>query len=343
MCQLSVVIITHNEAKGIAASIESVQKALSHITDAQIILVDSCSTDDTVAIARRYPVTVIELDPDYFLSPAAGRYIGFQHSCGNYVYFMDGDMQLHEDWFTQAVPYLQQHPQLAGIAGQCREQVFNEAGVLVTQRADRFAHENKKASVPSLGGSVLYRRKVLEQTGAFNPYLANEEELELGLRIQTAGYTLERLDIPMNTHDTLYYSNENPSGLTWRGIRRDWQMQRYLALGRILRLLWSHDKCRLFLQRYNKCLFFVLIYILGSLLLVASLLTQQTLWFTAWGATLLLLFAVRLLLKRHLYDTLLYFLDYALCAYGFIHGILLPSAKANTYQPNIKVYKTDDA
>src|SRR5215469_3560219 len=59
MVELSVVLITKNQAWNIARLIESVLDATSSVLSKEIILVDSASTDQTVEIAGRYPVTIL--------------------------------------------------------------------------------------------------------------------------------------------------------------------------------------------------------------------------------------------------------------------------------------------
>ena len=56
--KLTVTVITKNEAQNIGPALESVSWA------DEIIVVDSNSTDDTIAIARRY-ATRIEFDPRF--------------------------------------------------------------------------------------------------------------------------------------------------------------------------------------------------------------------------------------------------------------------------------------
>ena len=82
---LSVVIISRNEERNIARCIESVLEATDEMASYEIILVDSVSTDRTVEIAKKYPIRILQLKHKSQCSPAAGRFIGFLHSRGNYI------------------------------------------------------------------------------------------------------------------------------------------------------------------------------------------------------------------------------------------------------------------
>ncbi|MDM8548193.1 glycosyltransferase family A protein [Candidatus Venteria ishoeyi] len=339
MHKLSVVLITRNEAQKIVRGIESVLKAITDIPDTEVVLVDSASTDTTVDIAKQYPITVVQLPADAFLSPSAGRYMGFQYSDGQYIYFLDGDMWLDENWFHKALPMMEANKQLAALAGRCHEVCFNESGDIVSEDPDRFQVGEKKHAVRHLGQSVLYRRDVLTEVGGFNPYLSNEEELELGLRISAAGYELQRIPEPMTIHHTQFYSQENPSGITWRQIQRDCKLGRYIALGQVLRLLQGNPFIGEYTGLYKRELLFSGIYFLGAVALVLGVLMHKPLYFALWLIAMLCVFVLRAVIKRNINDTGLYFFDYLLCAYGFMVGFWKAVPPASNYQVKPEVYK----
>jgi len=115
---LSVVIISRNEERNIAGCIESVLKATEGIGACEIVLVDSASTDGTIEIAAKYPIRILQLDPSYPLSPAAGFYTGFLNTGGKYIQFQCGDSILDENWFKNALLILKKDEQVAGVAGR---------------------------------------------------------------------------------------------------------------------------------------------------------------------------------------------------------------------------------
>ena len=59
--QISFVIIGRNEAAHLSACITSVLRVNYPADKKEIIFVDNHSTDDSLAIARRFPLTVIAL------------------------------------------------------------------------------------------------------------------------------------------------------------------------------------------------------------------------------------------------------------------------------------------
>ena len=74
--KISIVIIGRNEEKTIEKCLNAAIGAAEQIGGAEIIFVDSASTDNTVAVVQSYGIRVLSLKPDWVLTPSAGRFIG---------------------------------------------------------------------------------------------------------------------------------------------------------------------------------------------------------------------------------------------------------------------------
>lgn len=97
MSFVSVIIPTFNADEFIAETIQSVLTQ-SHI-DLELIVVDDCSTDDTVKIVREIScsdprLTLIEL-AENFGGPAGPRNIGVSKAVGKWICFLDADDLWH--------------------------------------------------------------------------------------------------------------------------------------------------------------------------------------------------------------------------------------------------------
>ncbi|MFK5986448.1 MAG: glycosyltransferase family A protein [Pseudomonadota bacterium] len=321
MSTLSIVIICKNEEKHIKNTIESVLLATKKETVTEIILVDSASTDNTINIAKKFPIKIVQIQAEYYMSPAAGRHIGFRYCTGDYVFFLDGDMLLDKNWFSAAMPLMDKDPKLAAVAGLCEGMGYSYFG-----------------NTTHLGGAVLYRYCVLvdPDIGNFQPYLCNEEELELGFRISAAGFYLQRIEQKMTIHCTDgYYSQENASGITLKSIKRDWTTGRYIALGQVLRLLWHNPFRSHYLDIFKRALALIPIYLCGIIALIVSFYHATLLYFLIWLIPFISLFLARAIWKKDFFDTLLFFIDNSFSAMGFIVGWLRPTLKAADYQPRV--------
>ena len=69
----------------------------------EVVLVDSCSTDDTSSAPPRFPIRLVELRPDAPLSPALGRLVGQQLTRSRYILFVDGDTEIAAAWVREAL------------------------------------------------------------------------------------------------------------------------------------------------------------------------------------------------------------------------------------------------
>jgi glycosyltransferase involved in cell wall biosynthesis len=239
--ELSIVIIARNEEKNITRAIESVLRAVEDRPQTEIVLVDSASTDQTVEIAKQYPISIVRLRAGWVLSAAAGRYTGTRHTKGDFILFLDGDMVLKKAWLDDAVPYMTANPMVAGVTGIVRDvhgQDSQDGSVSPAQMAP-LEPERDPIPVKHFGGAAIYRRTALEHVGGFNPYLISEEEPELSIRLRHAGYTLMCLPQEVGLHYCI------PSKSLQGHLRRA-RMNYFLGFGQIPRyylgtsLFWTY-------------------------------------------------------------------------------------------------------
>jgi CelD/BcsL family acetyltransferase involved in cellulose biosynthesis len=172
---LGVVVITRNESAQIAGCLEAVLAATRGFPDTQIVVVDSDSTDDTVAIAGRYPVEVYRYRGPR-MSAAAGRRVGLDQIAARYVFFIDGDCRVAPGWLESAVEILERDPTAGVVCGGRQNAYLSDEGL------------DFKDVGCALGGTALYRRDVLVRAGGFNPFITGAEEQELLARILALGY-----------------------------------------------------------------------------------------------------------------------------------------------------------
>ncbi len=189
---ISVIVITRNESANIASCIESIlTSAAGDIPE--IILVDSASTDATVDIARRYPITIVHLESSPLLSPAVGRFVGTRYARAPLVQFLDGDMVVFPGWIHAAQEVFQD-PLLGGVAGLLHRSRPTATGETILKDT------SAESEVECFGGAAVYRKAVLDQAGTFNPYMLGEEERELGYRIRRMGFVLKKIPVEMAVH-----------------------------------------------------------------------------------------------------------------------------------------------
>jgi glycosyltransferase involved in cell wall biosynthesis len=193
---LSVVIIGRNEGQRLARCLESVRQ-VRNITVAEVIYVDSASSDGSADLASSYGATVIVVHPDR-PTAAIGRNTGWRKAKTDFVLFLDGDTILHSDFPRIAYDAMFQAPSIAAVWGHRREihpeaSLFNRVLDLDWVYAPGFTE--------FCGGDVLVRRQALLETNGYDERLIAGEEPELCRRMRAKGHSILHIDSPMTGHD----------------------------------------------------------------------------------------------------------------------------------------------
>ena len=319
MTELSIVLISKNQVWNISRLIESILKEAECVASHEIILVDSASTDETVEVASRYPVNILRLRPGQKVSPAIGRYVGYQRTQGEFVLFLDGDTQLVPGWLALAFRVMREIPNAGAVTGRVinlptsAAKVHGEAPIPAALTSP--SREVRWGSYGG-GGAAMYRRSVLERVGTFNPNLNADEEPELGFRIRQAGYMILELDYPIVRH-----YNDAPVALSSMLNRR--KRNFHLGSGQSAR---GHLGSKLFwpwiIERpWGLAPALLLALGVGSLLM--GLLTGHFVWLGLWSLGISLLIAYVSYRKRSVRGALVAAFNWLLLAEGFVKGFLM--------------------
>jgi len=297
--RVSIIIIGRNEERGIARCIEAAIAAAGEIGGAEVIFVDSYSTDRTVSIVEGYGVKTLKLGRRLRRTPSAGRFWGSKHASGEFVLFLDADTIIDPGFLAKAIKYFDNDKKLAGVNGHIRD--LNETGEPVAGIEVRV---KQITSVKWLRGpSCFYRREALTQAGTFDPDLATEEEAELGLRLLSSGWKLAVIPDEMACHTRCYHPDSISSMLAT--FRRDIASRR---LGEVTRTAYYAFRagngmafCWLRLKTTIVFLFWVLA-------LVFAATVPPSPFPLVLAATVVVLGAMAILIKkRSLYQAVLFF------------------------------------
>ncbi|MCG8469635.1 MAG: glycosyltransferase [Gemmatimonadetes bacterium] len=114
---ISVIVPCLNDARHVAACVESLLAQVGVRGGYEVIFVDNGSTDDSAGIARRYDeITVLD-------EPVAGAYAarntGIRRARGEVIAFTDADCVISEDWL-QRIQTVMRDPAVALAVGKIR-------------------------------------------------------------------------------------------------------------------------------------------------------------------------------------------------------------------------------
>ena len=327
--KISVVVISRNEERNVAGCIESTLNAIEGY-NYEIILVDSASTDNTIEIAKNYPITILQLKPHWFLSAAAGRYIGSLHAKGKYIQFLDCDTKSYKEWFDHSIPYMEEHPDVAGVTGIITQEEYDN---IIARRWVLSAKNIKYGEIDSYEGNILLRNDVLKEIGSFNPYLKAIEEGELGYRILASGYKMVRIPYEMSHH--MGFLGET----FFKMIRRKQHFS--VPCGQIFRISLSKQKVLVMHWNDNKYIALfspLMIYGIASLLL---LLAGTPIFIYLWLAGMVALFLYIAYEKSPAY-AVNHFLGMLMRWPYFVKGFLMKTKNVSDYPTDVNIMKMND-
>lgn len=195
---LGIVIIGRNEGERLQRCFDTLPGGVG-----QVVYVDSGSTDDSVAQARRRGLEVVALDLSTPFTAARARNAGFRRltelrPATELVQFVDGDCELQPGWLAQGVSALASAPDVAVVCGRLRER-FREASIY--NRLADMEWDGPVGDVHACGGIAMMRAGVLRAAGGFTEALIGGEEPELCVRLRGRGHRVVRLAAEMALHD----------------------------------------------------------------------------------------------------------------------------------------------
>ena len=198
---LSVCVIGRNEALNLSLLMESLCELRKHFQDRlETIYVDSASTDNTVEVARPFFDKIYVIEDSENICAAAGRYIGTLKAAGDYVLYLDGDMELCKEFIEIIKVMMSKSGDSVGYVGNYIYQYpSGERRVLELGGNRKW---KKEAEAEFFGGAVLLPRKIVLQVGNWNPGVFSYEENDLYARLKKAGCPVRFVYIPMIRHNT---------------------------------------------------------------------------------------------------------------------------------------------
>jgi len=245
---LTVVFITRNEESRIGECIQSTMSAaeeakrLGVLRTVEYVLVDSASTDRTLEIASRFPVSIVRLSPSWPLSAGAGTYAGVLHARGVLVAVINGDMTIDPRWFVEALPRIE--GRIAAVTGIAKEALRGHTPIerlVIRYSASPLSEGVIPPEVSShpggfSTGTLLVSTAAARAVGSVNPFLRAAEDHDLRHRLLRGGWEVLDLPIVQGTH---YWTAEE-ADLDLLSYFKTMQ-RNAVGLGQMARIHWRRD------------------------------------------------------------------------------------------------------
>jgi glycosyltransferase involved in cell wall biosynthesis len=228
---ISVVIPVKNDERKIGNAIEGVLNQT--IPPCEIIIVDGHSTDNTVALASTYPVSVIF---EEYGTVGGARQAGVEKSNGDYIAFTDSDCIPERTWLENLVKEFQ--TDIVGVGGGIKNigaGIWEESISLALDSFLGSANSvqdrvlKTKRYVKSISGcNSMYRKRDVLNIGGFNTRYSMNEDTDLNQRLQQYGkivYTPDAVVLHNQERNLLQFCKRMYAFGYGRGEHHLWDLQ----------------------------------------------------------------------------------------------------------------------
>ncbi|MGH7741839.1 MAG: glycosyltransferase family 2 protein, partial [Candidatus Eiseniibacteriota bacterium] len=245
MSALGVVISCYRQERYLERTIRALEPALEGRDWHGVLEIASPSDAPLPALSARWTV-ISSTDPVTHqvrraLTPGAGRMTAFRACGGDWVLFLDSDMQLDRAWVDAALDTAAREPLLAGLGGRI-EEWFEDGSTERPGKHDMYGSGERTHAVPYLANVALYRRAALETAGGYNEWLHSDEDFEIGMRLGWLGLELRVLGMRAGRH----WSAPRPS---FPELGRRWRTGLCFGQGEVLRLYFGRRGMGTLLRR----------------------------------------------------------------------------------------------
>ena len=195
---VSVIIPTFNSERFLEKCLDSLERQTYQRLE--MIVVDDGSTDSTIEIVERHGCKIIK-NPKGGRAEAKNK--GVRHSFGEYLIFVDSDMELTPNVVSECVDVVESH--------------FHVGGVVIPERSvgNSFWVKVRDFERGFYVGSVVesarfFPAKLVKEVGGYEESLIFFEESTLPYRIQEKGY-----DTFARVNSVILHHEENFSLIAW--------------------------------------------------------------------------------------------------------------------------------
>lgn len=188
---ISVVIPVYNGGEDIGRCLDALNG--SAYPSFEIILVDDSSTDDTVEIAGKKGVRIVELTRRS--GPALARNIGVEHAKGEIILFIDSDVEVRGDTIERVALSFKDNPEIAAVFGSYDDEPADKRFISQYRNLlHHFHHQQLDSEAFSFWtGCGGVRKEVFTKLGGFDHARYKKpsiEDIEFGLRAIKRGYRI---------------------------------------------------------------------------------------------------------------------------------------------------------
>jgi glycosyltransferase involved in cell wall biosynthesis len=237
--RLSVLLPVYNAAESVTRAVESILG--QSFVDFEVIIIDDGSTDGSDEILRQFQDSRVRLSSRENRGLAESLNEGLRSARGELVARQDADDISERNRFQRQIDYLDRHPSV-GLVGTNYVLVDEYGTEVLTTNLFTHPDDLKVAQVLSnqfCHGSVMFRRSVIAEVGAYDPDVGHVEDYDLFARMSHA---TEVANLP----EPLYRWRRNPSGISLTNVDGQAEQSAAIRERECSRLLARRNEYRVF-------------------------------------------------------------------------------------------------
>ena len=247
----SFIIVARNEKYSVDKCLRSVVSLA--LVNCEVICVDSGSSDSTLTVMKSYAADnpIIEIfQCQGYSNSAVARNVGLNHATKEYVFFVDGDVELSAEFVRKSLDMLSNKTADA-VTGRLREIYYNDDYSTVLKTVEDRFHIKKQKKIYHSGGCFVTRNSVIRQVGRWDERMTRNQDIDYTLRLSRIACFCA-IPISMGTHHSRIYPDRTLQFLRKRypiyfGILLRKNIDRPLTLVRLMAnntgFLWGAAFC----------------------------------------------------------------------------------------------------
>jgi cellulose synthase/poly-beta-1,6-N-acetylglucosamine synthase-like glycosyltransferase len=209
--KVSVIVTCRNNAQTIGECLQALNSQDYPKDAVEIIVVDACSIDGTVEIAKKYASKVFS-EP---LNAAAAYNYAMKIASHDILGFVDADAKVEAEWLRKLVPHLED-PKVAGASGTI--ETWNADNPWA--RSIGYEIKNRYSRIGKFTGRIatmnlLLKKSVLEEAGGWDEGFPSQYDTDFGFRMSRLGYK-----IAYEPDAKCYHFNRQTVRTYWRQQRQ---------------------------------------------------------------------------------------------------------------------------
>lgn len=172
---VSVIVPTKNSSQTLEACLASIKNQTYQ--NIELIVVDNSSSDTTQEIAKKFTDKVFTKGPER----STQRNFAASKAAGEYVVFIDSDMELSKEVIANCVKEAAHDPSILGVI--IPEESFGEGFWAQCKKLERSFY----VGVDAVEAARFFKKNVFDAVQGYNESLISGEDWDLSDRVETLG------------------------------------------------------------------------------------------------------------------------------------------------------------